>query len=264
MTLIASNRLVLPGVPEVAQRVRHMAGDPDTSLASIATIAAQDPTFAAHLIKVSNSVALHRGGNVRSLHMAIARLGAQLTAVTATSFCIMQMMAMLPGHVTRLRILYRHSVEIGERCHNLAGRHPHLVQEDALLAGLVHDIGVPVVLQYLRSRPKLQPQQEDLIGALHAQVGAALLQAWHFQPHIVDAVAAHEDWTRGKPSDPPDYADLLIAANLATHRGSRHPMATLTDAQVPALARLDLLNASAAETPAESSGIQHLCGLTPA
>lgn len=264
MTLIASNRLVLPGVPEVAQRVRHMAGDPDTSLASIATFAAQDPTFAAHLIKVSNSVALHRGGNVRSLRMAIARLGAQLTAVTATSFCIMQMMAMLPGHVTRLRSLYRHSVEIGERCHNLAGLHPHLVPEDALLAGLVHDIGVPVVLQYLRSRPKLQSQQEELIRALHADVGAALLRAWHFQPQIVDAVAAHEDWSRGSPSDQPDYADLLIAANLGAYRGSRHPMAAVSDLEVPALMRLGLLNAASTETPSTASDIQHLCGLTPA
>jgi putative nucleotidyltransferase with HDIG domain len=265
IALVASNRLMLPGVPEIAQRVRQAAGSADASLARISAVAAQDPTLAAHLIKVSNSVALRRGGEVRSLRTAVARLGARLTSVTATSFSILQMMSAAPDQAARLRALYRHSVEVGERCYALARSHPHLVPEDALLAGLIHDIGVPVVLQHVRGKPELQSQPvlERLLREVHAPVGAALLRAWRFPAHVVDAVKAHEDIWRGSSTDQPDYADLLIAANLLSHRGNRDPLGADAADTVPALARLGLNKTPSLPDDADEDlqRIKEICGV---
>lgn len=264
MALLAANRIVLPGIPEVAQQVRRAASDPNTSLAEIADIAAQDPALAAHLIKVSNAVALRRGEEVRTLRSAATRLGARLIAVTATSFAILQMVALSPRHATRLRTVYQQSLDVGERCYALALRHPHLTPEDALLAGLVHAIGVPVILQYVRDKPKLQitTTLEALTQEVQAAVGAELLRLWHFPAHIVTAVALHEDLHRGTAYEPADYGDLLIAAKLGLTRESDHIFAPGTP---PALARLglgaDSERQDAARNAPESGHVQELCRL---
>jgi HD-like signal output (HDOD) protein len=240
--LVASNRLIMPGVPEIATRVRQAAADPNGSAAPIAGIIREDPALAAHLIKVSNSVMHRRGQEIRNVHNAVMRLGFKLTAVTATSFCIMQMMAMARGHLERVRELYRHSVAVGERCYMLAERYPHLVPEDALLVGLVHDIGVLPILQYAGARASLRAPEilDELIRSLHASVGATLLNAWHFPPLLVQAVEMHEDWYRGTAIGKPDYADLVIAANLDVYRDTSHPITALAAKPPSAFARLRL------------------------
>lgn len=265
--LIAANRLIMPGVPEVANRVRQVAADPDGSAARIAAVVSEDPALAAHLIKVSNTVARRRGGDIRSVASAVMRLGFKLTAVTATSFSILQMMAMAHGQVDRVRKLYRHSVEVGERCYALAQRRAGLLPEDALLAGLVHDIGVLAVLQYVRDKNlRVAPAVLDaLIREIHPDAGAALLRAWGFPEALIEAVEAHEDWYRERPDGRPDYADVLIAANMDVHRGSQHPMATLEHRPPSALARLKLNPgvsiAAQCRLEEEASRAQRLCGL---
>jgi HD-like signal output (HDOD) protein len=270
IALIASDRLVLPGIPEAAHRVRQAATQPHASLAEIADLAAQDPTLAAHLIKVSNSVALRRGDQIHGLRAAVTRLGARLTAVSATSFAILQMVAMAPRHVDRLRALYRHSIDVGERCYMQAHQFPHLSPEDALLTGLVHNIGTAVVLQYTRGKPRLQAPAvlDALIQDVQASAGAELLRSWRFPPHIRDAVANHENWYRGKPADAPDYADLLIAAKADIYRDTDHPLAILAAEPLPAFARLKLDPSAPARSfvTAEDAvrDVQEFCGLSSA
>lgn len=257
--LIASNRLVLPGVPEVASRVRQAAAEGSCDAAHLATIVSADPALSAHLIKVSNAVALRREQEIRNVRAAVTRLGFRLTAMTVTSFSILQMMAVAGSRQARVRQLYQHSVRVGELCRLLAQNHPALVPEDALLLGLVHDVGVLAILQYVRRSSALQVPDtlDELIRRLHAPIGAAMLRAWHFPAALADAVAAHEDWQRDHPGPAPDYADLLIAANFHAHRGSGHPMAALDPDTLPALRRvgpLPEMNAHAAQQ------IQALCG----
>lgn len=240
--LIANNRLLLPGVPEAAHRVRQAAMQADIDLAEVADLAAQDPPLAAHLIKISNSVAIRGGHEIHNLRAAVTRLGARLTAVSATSFAILQMVAMAPRHVDRLRALYQHATEVGERCYLHAHRYSHLSPEDALLTGLVHNIGTAVVLQYVRGKPRLQLPAvlEALIEEVQATAGAELLRLWKFPSQISAAVASHEDWYRGKPADAPDYADLLIAAKAEIYQGTAHPLAALAKEPLPVFVRLQL------------------------
>src|SRR5690606_41351055 len=96
----------------------------------------------------------------RSPHSFPTRRSSDLVA--ATNFAIMQLVAQLPRHAARLRALYQQSLEIGERCYALALRHPHLVPEEALLTGLVHAIGVPVILRSEEHTSELQ-SRENLV-----------------------------------------------------------------------------------------------------
>jgi len=260
LALIAGNRLVLPGIPEVAHRIRQAAADLDGSAARIAAIASGDPALAAHLIKVSNSVNMRREQEIRSVLAAVMRLGFRLTAMTATSFSILQMMGAAGGRQPRVRALYQHSVAVGEHCFALAEQHPPLVPEDALLLGLVHDIGTLPILQYARQQPALQAPRvlDEVIRRLHAPVGAALLRAWHFPAALVEAVEAHEDWQRDHDGAGPDYTDLLIAANFHVYRGTSHPLAAVPEEAVPALAKV-----APAATREAMSRARQLCGIGP-
>jgi HD-like signal output (HDOD) protein len=180
------------------------------------------------------------------------------------------MVAMAPRHVDRLRALYRHSIDVGERCYMQAHQFPHLSPEDALLTGLVHHIGTAVVLQYTRGKPRLQAPAvlDALIQDVQASAGAELLRSWRFPPHIRDAVENHENWYRGKPADAPDYADLLIAAKADIYRDTDHPLAILAAEPLPAFARLKLDPSAPARSfvTAEDAvrDVQEFCGLSSA
>ncbi|WP_181919284.1 HDOD domain-containing protein [Alkalilimnicola ehrlichii] len=217
-----SGQLVLPGVPEVAQKVRAVASDTDAGPKELANVINIDPPLAAHIIKVSNSVS-YRGGTVnRSIQGAVTRLGFRLTATLATSFSILQIMGSASGDHARIRDLYAHSLAVAERTYAIARRHKHLNAEDALLAGLVHDLGVLVISQYLRHQDRFnnEQQNEAIIQALHPQAGATLLRRWEFPEQLIEAIEVHEDWERGEASTKPDYTDLIIVANYDVYRGT--------------------------------------------
>jgi HD-like signal output (HDOD) protein len=264
---ISARRIVLPGVPELAVRIREAAADEDGSAERIASLIGEDPALSAHIIKVSNSAWQWRGQQARSVRTAVLRLGFRLTATTATSFCILQMLSLAGGQLARVRTVYANSLAVGERCFVLAHRYRDLIPEDALLAGLVHDIGMLVLLRYVSQRPQLRKEPallEQLLRELHPAAGAALLREWRFPEPLVSAVAEHEAWFRGAPTDAPDYADLLIAANLDLFRDSAEQQTRLGGQRVPALIRLRLdprIPLAAQSSPELQVSARRLCGL---
>src|SRR5699024_8003924 len=71
--------------------------------------------------------------------------------------------------------------------------------ERALLAGLVHDIGVVPILAHAHDYDELARDQELLentITAYRGQIGAMILRRWNFPDELITAVLEAENWYR--------------------------------------------------------------------
>ncbi len=236
------NRLVLPTLPEVALKVRDVVDDPDSSISDLVKIIVSDPALSARLIQVANSPLMRAGRQIESVDAAVGRLGMRIVRDLATSM-VMEQMFQATSDVTdhRLRRLWEHSTEVAAICHALAGQFTRLNPEQALLAGLVHDIGALPILTKAEDFPELLQDEaalDRIISELHPRIGGAILRSWNFPSELVDSAEQHENM--GYNSAAADYVDVVIVANLQSYLGSGHPMAEQDLSQVPAFAKLGL------------------------
>ncbi len=240
---LAHNRLTLPTLPEVALRARDAVEDPDCSAGKIAEIVASDAALSARLLQVANS-ALYRPRNpIDSLQMAVSRMGITTTRNLVTSL-VMQQMFQATSDVldTRLRRLWAHNVQVAAIARVLAAAFRHLTTEQAMLAGLIHDVGTLPILVAAEDEPDLLEDEQlldEIIYENHTVIGKAILESWEFPETLVQVAAEHENLQRD-PGGEVDYVDLVIVANLQSYIGTTHPLASADWDAIPAFNRVGI------------------------
>lgn len=236
---IESDKLVLPTMPEMALRVREVAGDPEASVKQLATVIGCDAALTARLIKVANS-AIYRGAvEIKDLNMALMRLGMATTCTLATGLAMEQMFQATTDMVDkRLRQVWAASGEIAGLCTVMCKHYTKLRPDQATLAGLVHKIGVLPILSYAEDHPSLLKDSftlDSIIRVTYPMIGKKILEAWDFPKEIRNVPTDHLNFTRKTPQV--DYADLVTVAVLESHR---EQYADLDFRTVTAFARLGI------------------------
>lgn len=211
---IASNRLILPSLPEVAMHVRHLVACPNCSIVALEQQISKDAAMSARLLKVANSSIMSRGHPASSLHQAIVNLGLSLVSSLITQMAILQTMSK-SRDVGRLEGFVASSLRVGSLSFSIASQFDHLDAELASLGGLLHDIGKLPLREYLYNNPDFtvdERLQFELI--LHPYIGAILLKHWGMPQVLTEIAFFHERILRDSPDQLPDYIDVVIAANL--------------------------------------------------
>lgn len=252
---IKNNRLKLPILPEVAFKVREAVNDPNAAAAAMAKAVSADASVAARLLQVANSP-LYRGANaISNLQSAIARLGAPLVRNLVTSLILKQLFqTKSPALKERMQKLWEHSTQVAAISHVLARKFTRLKADEAMLAGLIHDIGTLPILLKAESTPALLEDTaalDELTAKLHSSIGRLILEAWKFPPELVMVAAEHENLSR--ISDQIDYTDIVTVANLHSYLGSKHRHAQVKFTDVPAFTKLGLTPETSVSTLEEAA-----------
>ena len=239
-----ANRLVLPTLPEVAMQVRKAVGDPNASAAQIQRIINSDPALSAKLLKVTNSPAYRGTVPITDLRMAISRLGINRVRNLTTSLVMEQLYQSKATEAARQRLKaqWQHSTRVATLSELIARHFTTLKPDEAMLAGLIHDIGVLPVLTRAGLLPHLlddDTKLDSVIYKLHTLIGPAVLDAWGFAPYLVTVAAEHEQ-IRAPREGPIDHLDVVIVANLHSHLGRDHPLGKVNWGEVPSFRRLDI------------------------
>ncbi len=240
---IEHDRLTLPTLPEVALRIRDAVEDPDVSAGKLATMISQDAALAARIIKVANSPLLRGRVPVDNLQLAITRLGITFVRNLVTGLAMQQMFQATSDLVDmHLRKVWEHSTNIASICHVLATHYTKLKPDQAMLGGLVHEIGILPILTAAEDVAELLAQPdvlERIIDQLHPRVGTAILTAWDFPPELVAIPENYMNFGRD-PGAKADYVDLVTVATLQSHAGTDHALGGLDISHVTAFARLGM------------------------
>ncbi|TQV84040.1 HDOD domain-containing protein [Exilibacterium tricleocarpae] len=242
VTAIESDQLVLPTLPEVALRVREVAEDANASLEQMAEVIGNDAALTARIIKVANSPLLRASREIENLKMALMRLGVEYTCNLATGLAMEQMFQATSDIVdTRMREVWSRSSEIAGICHVLCRHYTRLRPDQAMLAGLVHQIGILPILTYAEEHASLLKDSitlDRVIHSLHPGIGEKILQHWEFPEELRNVPAEYLNFTR--QGDAADYADIVTVAALQSYMGSEHPLAKVDYEQVLSFGRLGL------------------------
>lgn len=188
--------------PHVLAKIRVIASDPTRSVADLATVVESDVAFAARLLRVVNSAAMGLGRKCTSIRHAVALLGTRGVANLATAVAAL---AFVDDASASAPDIGRHAVGtagIARMIGSLAGVSP----EEAFTAGLLHDVGMLMLLQSNESfyeelidqvgdsgEPSVD-EERALLGFDHAELGGHVLSSWNVPAPLPDVVMLHHDW----------------------------------------------------------------------
>ncbi len=219
---LSSGDLKLPAFPDIAVRVKQALESDNVSADKVAKVVGSDPVLSARLLKVANSNFANRSGaQIKDLRTAIARLGYDLAYSTAVSLAVEQILHSKSVGRCRehLKALWKHSVHVSALAYVVAKHHSRVNPDEAMLAGLLHDIGKFYIFTRAETYPELFSDvvaMETLMQNWHTGIGQAILEAWGFSEEMANAANEHDDLQRPH-AGPPDVIDVVITANLCAY-----------------------------------------------
>lgn len=213
-----AGEVTFPTCFDLAMRLRKVLNSPDSTLAQICKVLTADPLICTKLLKLANSAALNAGGNeITDIKVAVLRLGFN-TVRSAAMAVVMKQMLQSKGLVEfqdLTKKLWQHSVLTASAASVLAQRLTRLNADDALLAGLVHDMGAFYMLYRASQYEELRVRPETLrylVVQWHESIGETLLTALGVPEHIVLAIQDH-DHPRPMPHPLQNLSDVVFVAN---------------------------------------------------
>ncbi len=238
-----SGSLILPSLPEVVVRVRQAVNDDDVNLGNVVKMIQLDPSLTARLVQIANSPLYRSPQPVENCLMAVNRLGLTTTRDLVTCL-VLNNVFNAENKLLRdkLQKLWQHSCHVAAIASTIAKITPNLHEDTALLAGLLHDIGVLPVLHYAADFPDVFESEEKLnfvIQQFRSTLGQQILQQWNFDKALSEVSAEAENWLReGAPEA--DYVDVVIVAQIHSYFGTEKSADLPSLLSTPAFLKLGL------------------------
>jgi len=209
--------LKIPGLPDIAQRVHRAISNEDYNISDVARIIQTDIPLSGRIVQVANSPLYKGVVPVESCHAAVNRLGMKVVRSLVTSFAVRRLYTTKNSKSRKqMEELWKHSVKIGAISFTLARVTPGFNPEVAMLAGLTHDIGELVILQYTELNSDLLANElllQEVIKTYKTRLSGVILKHWRFDEEFIKAALGAEDWLRN-PSETADLADVVMAAHI--------------------------------------------------
>lgn len=215
---LARGKISFPTFSRATIKVRAALEQPDIDADRLAHVVSTEPLLAARLVQMANSAALNPGGRpVGDVRNAILRVGMASVRSVAVAVAIEQLRAeaRTPAFQTFAEAAWRHSVEVAAVAQVLAKRLSRINPDEALFAGLVHDIGHFYLLSQAQHYPELEQNPGQLAHVLaewHPSIGRAVLHEFHLSDGVLEAVAEHENGHYRMPLR--FLPDVVALANL--------------------------------------------------
>lgn len=214
----------LPSPPAVALAILRLSRSPDVGLDELAEVLKLDPAMSSKVVRVANSAAYRRRGDVTSVADAATRLGMRSLVVVALGFSLVRDMPKT-GHLASMSLeeYWRRSMTVAVVARRIAACClPHSGQE-AFIAGLFSHLGRLVLAEHA---PGLYQQvvvegggwpdpalERERLGFTSTQIGAALLRAWALPDLLVDTVERLDEPQSGDAE--PQLLDVVQAGMVA-------------------------------------------------
>ncbi len=212
---VATEKLLLPSLPDVALKIKAECEKEDTCAEQIARVISQDPAMSVRLLQIANSALYRTRHSTDDIQMAISKLGLNLVRDLIIGLSMKQLYKASNNVIAeRFHELWIASTKTAAIAHLLATQHSHLNAEKAMLAGLVHNIGALPIILMAEDDDDLFDQPGSLlqvIQKMQGEVGAYIFQKWHFPQFMIDV--ANECYLfRRNHSGPADYVDVVQVA----------------------------------------------------
>jgi len=218
---LSKGQITFPTFADATMKIRTALNDPEIDAGKLSRLVSSEPLLSAKLLRVANSAALNSSGKpVSDVKSAVMRVGHETVKTLAVTVAMEQLQG--GSHLGPARphteAVWRHSLMVAAIAFVIAQKMSKLSPDEALFAGLVHDIGKFYLLSRAAKHPELFDDPVELQALLsdwHASIGVAVLESMTIPQTILKAVNEHEVGAYHVP--PRSLADVVVLANSAAN-----------------------------------------------
>ena len=223
---IANNRLVLPAMPSVPQRCLDILRDPDFNVRKLVKELESEPVLSLLVVRTANTASYGRGNASQALDQAVVRIGARQLKTLITEYAVNELFDSSNRQLKDAnRKVWEHSVAVALLARDIAALVGNVEPDTCYLAGLLHDIGKPVLgammLEIDRKLGRATPGWIDvsawtqIIEDSHRKVGVAVATEWKLPDAITAAIRDCSDYDG---SDRTSVGNVVRLANALAKR----------------------------------------------
>jgi len=215
----------LPTLPMIYFKVNKALQNKDASIKGVGDIIEMDQAMSSKVLHIVNSSFYGFRSKISSINQAVMILGFNTVKNAIVSVSILDVFAIKEKFSGfDVKKFWGHSIAVAVICKHLAEKSSLATPEDAFIAGLLHDMGKLIMLQYFNEDFGLiwQAQQKDgltfydaertVLPVDHAQIGGYLARKWLFPNSLIDAISSHH--TSKITSTNAGLSACVILANL--------------------------------------------------
>ncbi len=189
----------LPTLPASVAALNRTLADPNAGADNIAEVLATDPSLTSKLLRVANSPYYGAAaGQITSVPQAVVRVGFRELGKLFTSVAVIDTFENVGRNLDHVSF-WKHclTTAIATRLICRYGTIPDTIDEnDAYVAGLLHDIGAIVLDQYfpqvVRQVRRVADEREypyaivekRILKIDHGEIGGFLLEKWNLQQRV--------------------------------------------------------------------------------
>ncbi len=240
------SQVMLPGVPQIVTRLQQMLSDPEVGIPQLIPVINYEPILVGRVLQMANSAAPNpTRRQVTDVRTGITRVGFDLLRSATLAYALRQLSQAHSVKDIRphLEALWERSAWTAAVSFVIARKFTRVNRDIAFLGGLMHGVGKLFVLTRAAHYPFVLRDRTKYAGILrkwHAQFARAILNGWHINPEVIDAVVQYENLNREVVGDEPDLTDILATSYLVVGHTGRMQDLSMTVEKIAAFSRLRL------------------------
>ena len=213
----------LYSIPEAAIKARRMLSDPDVDIDSLVRVVSNDQGLSGRVLRIANSSFYARTHPLSSVKEAVMTIGLRNMQNVVTAHIVKDFSSRFGSAEY---VVWEHSLAVAVIAMTLAEKTRAETLEDAMLGGILHDVGKTVLCTvvpdeynlisdavYQKNLPAYSVESA-VFGFNHANVGALLSQSWNF-PEKIGIATAYHHMLKTAHTKAPDHLGLVCLIDLA-------------------------------------------------
>lgn len=224
LLIIKSLKLASP--PAIYQKLDALISDPESSNEDIGALIKSDPSLTARLLKIVNTPYYGYAAKIDDITRAVMLIGTRELKMMVLATCVTEAFDGIPASMVDLNDFWRHSMACALAAGIIAQHTNHTNPQQAVSAGLLHDIGFLVLcqavpdltLRAVEATPEkpLHEAEVEVIGFDHGVVGATLIRKWGLPESLADIIEHHHQPFESKEQQSMN-ALISVADAIALH-----------------------------------------------
>jgi len=218
------NACDIPAVPMVAFKVLRLIEDPHSTIEDIQRAITADQALATRILKIANSAFYGARRSINTVSDAITIIGFNTVKHVVLAVSTREV---YKGFGLFEQKLWEHSLAVSVASGLIASEIAFLKREEAIVVGLLHDIGkamlnnsqpekYSIVTQAVYDKIKPYASiEKEFFGFDHAEVGYLLAEKWGFPELLCNVILKHHLWSSDKSFGDPYENSLCLVVALA-------------------------------------------------
>ncbi len=221
--------------PSMIKDIMSLLNQDDSTAARLSAVILKDPGLTAKILKVANSSFYGYKGQVKNINQAVMILGQTMVKYLVLSISICNHVAAKDsGKEQEYVRLWQHFLETASIARNIAMNINYGLEEEAYVAGLLHDFGRLLLLKHfgaevfqtqrlVREGSSIIEAERKIFDTDHQEIGEFICKRWNLPESLAEILGNHHPERRDMIPNLPLLARIVILADNLSSSGMEMP-----------------------------------------